>query len=1471
MSGRGKKIAGGVAGGILLLIVCVWGIVSSENFMETAAQEAGTIAQEALGTKVSLGKVQVNSWQELQVDNIAVYDKQDVLIGQAESAVVKFSPLAALGSEPAKCLREINVEKADVTIVQREDGSWNYEDLISDSESSTELNAVINVKDSVLRSRYNGQDITAENVNAALDMGNYPVMTLQGECENQGAKAELSATFDISDIATEGKAGGKQTFQLTLDNADVENYMPLIPAGTIPEETVKDIAGHISHFTVAGQRVGQELFFSGQAELENGKCLLLEEHQLENIKAMVSFNEKEAMIFASAASQGQEASAHGKITYNGGSPVLDLLAESASLDPGKIFTELPYEGAMAVKAHITGAADDPHVEGEVNIPHGQAQGIDFYNLTGKVSYGDSLLLVQELKTEIAGGTAEATGTFDAKSYDFGGNVKLAGISAAEAGQIAGSFAPDMADSLSGIGGSLGGDIILSGNANDFSTLQLSGSAKGSNVSYQGVTVTEFKTSFAKAGDQVTIDALSCKFPNGGTLGADGTLVLNQSMDLSFYASEADLSMITAFAPQVPLSGLLDIKGTVVGPWDNPLVRAKYAARDGSIYYQPFDRLHGSAGGNMQGVKINDFVMEQGEKTKWYAKGVLGFWGDQYIDMRVDTVGARMENIIQAVAPDQPLTGNVDNVITITGTLKNPDVVGYVHFYQGSYNGIFINGMDGDYYVKDQAIILQDFHVFTPWVDVDFNGTVDAQSNLDLVAQVHEIDLSRYNRQLPIPLQGKAQFNGKLTGTVDNPLFEGKLTAQDMAVNGQDITDVGGTVEYSNKFVFFKDIAFTQGSGKYKFDGRVNVETQTLHGRIDVEQGDIHSLVAMAGLKDNGITGTITGNAILAGTLSAPEVNISAAVPEGALGSYPLRNVVINGMLDKRKFYIRDFSGDEGEAGKFQVSGTVDLDGPVNLTAALEAVDIGALTESAGVKTKVGGTIDTAVTVTGTYDNPVATIPVSLHNLQVESTLVDSVTGTLNVADKIIAVKNLTASKTYNERTYSLIADGFVPFAALTEENPNAANQFDLTFALDNADLSLLPTLSQYIEWAVGPTEGRLRLQGTAARPYMTGSLSVKDGAFKIKNVVKPMTDMNVTMNFTGNTLTLSECTGKMGSGQLTASGFAHLDGTTPDDYNLDVVSDGLDIESTVYTGPLNANVNVSSTKLFVPEQGETIAPKVSGKLLLDNVVISVPGELPESSDDMPLVALDYTVELGKNVRFLSSSLGDLRLAGGAYFGGHTRHPNTSGSIYVTRGNLSYLKTSFKVYEGALVFGQAESLLPNVVLKAGTKINKTSVFLSLDGPVTNMNFVLTSNPKMSEADIIQLLTLRSDYYNSNQSDSSKFASALNIGLQMTILSEVETAMRNVLNLDLFTIERDTIAGTSSSEESEKNDDKNDYEVYNITLGKNITDNVLVKYSKSMTTNDYSYGVDYELSDKISLTYKRDEDNDYYTGVEARFTF
>lgn len=1470
---RGWKIAGGAAGVLCLFLLCLFGWVSSQGFMTMAAEKAGTLATEALDTQVHLGTVRVASWRELRVDDIDVYDKRQQRLAHVDEAVIKLSPLAMLQKSAAEGISSVDVSGADVTILQREDGTWNYEDLISRDESDTRFTGKVNVADSVLRSRYNNQDIVLERVKGSVDMAAYPAVSLRGECENQGAAAQLSAT-----IATEN--GARQTFQMAVQNVELANYLPYLPEGLIPAEMVKDISGRLADFHIAGERVGTALYYNGQAELAEGSFVLLGENKVENAKALVTFNEREARVFASAEAQGQKASAHGRIIMNEGSPLLDLTVASDGFEPTVIFQDVPYEGAVEFKAHVTGAAAAPRVEAEASVANGRFRDAAFSNLTANVSYADSMVVINKLSMDAAGGSLTLTGTFDARSYDCTGRVSVSDLQAGElaalVGGAAGEAGTEALEELADVGGSISGELSFAGNLENMASAKVFGNIRGAGLAYQGLVIDDLNSSLALQGDKLTVDYLSCLLPGGGSFGLEGSVLLGQSLDLSFYGSEVDLSLLGALVPEAPVSGILDIKGTMQGDIHNPVVRAKYAAREGSIYHQPFDRLHGSAGGSLRGVKINDFVMEKGEKTKWYVSGVMGFLGDKGINMRVDTVGARMEDIMQAVAPDQKLTGNVDNVITIKGTLKNPDIVGYVHFYQGSYNGIFINGMDGDYFVKDKTLTLQDFHVFTPWLDVDFNGTIDPAANINLDAKVHEIDLSRYNRHLPLPLQGKAGFSGKLTGTVDAPLFEGRLLAQDLTVNGQAVTGVGGIVQYSDGFVFIRDMSFQQNNGLYEFNGDVNVNTQRLRGRLVVDKGDIHSLVSAAGLPDNGINGTITGGALLGGTLEQPEVKVSAFVTDGSLGSYALKDVTVEAVLDDRKIFIHDFSGREGAEGSFSLNGTVDLDGDINVHGVLHAVDVGALAEAAGVREKVGGKLESEFNVTGTCAFPTGDIPIVIRDLQVESTLVDSLEGDLSLAGDRVHINKLTVSKSYNNQTYSLTAAGQVPFAALRDEMPTGSNQFDVSFELENADLSLLPTLSRYIDWAVGPTDGRLRLQGTAARPYITGSMTVEAGAFKIRNVVKPVTDFNVRMMFTGNTLTLERCSGKMGSGSFSSTGFVHLDGVVPEDYNLDVALDALDVDSPVFRGPVTANVNVRRELLSLPD-GSRAIPKVSGRLFLENALISLPEELPESSDDMPLVGMDFSLELGDNVRFLSSSLGDLRLAGGAYFGGTTLRPNTSGSIYVQRGNLSYLKTNFKVYEGAITFGQAGTLMPKLVLKAGTRINKTRVFVSLDGPLNRMNFKLMSDPKMSEADIIQLLTLRSDYYNNNKSDTSRLAAMLNIGLQMTLLSEVEAAMRNVLNLDVLTIERDTIEGTKNLDSStdgsgaEKSRDNNAYEVYNITLGKNISDKALIKYTQSMTTSDYSYGIDYELSDRISLTYERNQDNDYYAGVEARFTF
>lgn len=621
-----KKTAGllgAVMAGICLVFVGLYTYISSQSFMETAASQAGRMATELLATKVDLGRVEIVSWRELKVEGLDVYDKKSEKLAHVDEAVVRLSPRAMLDKSLTEGISEIDINKADVSILQREDGRWNYEDLLSEKESSSKFTAKINIKDSILRSSYNNQPIVLEDVNGYVDMASYPAISLKADCTNQGAKARVSATLDTSDMAKEGKAGGRQTFQLTVENAAVENYLPYLPADTIPENVVKNISGQVKSLQVAGERVGQELIYHGQVELDQGKCTLLS-HEVENIKALATFNEKEARIFARAETQGQQASVHGRIILTSGTPELDLQAESEGFEPAVIVEDIPYTGAVKFAAHITGAADNPRVDAHLQVTQGAVQGIGFSNLTAKVSYADSMVVIQQAQAQAAGGTISATGSFDAKSYDFTGNVQLAGISASQAAAIA--AAQGVNTDFSTVAGTINSDFAVAGNGHNVEQLQLYGTLKGSQLSYQGITMDSLKGSFARKGEVISIDYLSCGLPGGGSFGMEGTIVPDKNIDIAFYGSEMDMSLLSNFLPDVPVAGYLDIKGTMQGDINNPIVRAQYAAHDGHIYHQPFDRLHGSAAGSLRGVKIDDFVMEHGEKTNGMPRAWWASWG-----------------------------------------------------------------------------------------------------------------------------------------------------------------------------------------------------------------------------------------------------------------------------------------------------------------------------------------------------------------------------------------------------------------------------------------------------------------------------------------------------------------------------------------------------------------------------------------------------------------------------------------------------------------------------------------------------------------------------------------------------------------------------------------------------------------------------------------------------------------------------
>lgn len=1433
----------GVLAGVLMLVLGgIWYYIQTSAFMDKVESTAATAASEALGVPVSVGSIKVNSLHDLEIHDIAIYDKQAECIAQADTARVELRLLSAY-RDPAHVVQTVTLSHVKANLVQREDGTWNVEDIKTQSSGEGAFFGTVKVEDGEATVSSQGREVTADAIEGSLDFSDYPVLKLSAKANCLGADASISGTYRKE----------RQIFNVEVEGLDIQEALPLLPDGTLPDG-VEILGGTVKKAKVSGQYMGSQLSFSGQAEYEGGS-VKVKETQVDDIHGFASFTDAEVLLSADADAAGQQAHVNGKVRYDTDAPYLNLRVKADSFDPSKVLKDIPYEGAAALEAHVTGPVSAPVAEGDVRVASGTAEGIPFANARAHVRYEDGSVSLQDVSVAAFGGTVRGEAVFTPADLHYTAHLVADGIDV----QQALPYVPELAD----LTGRVSCDMGISGTGTDTSALQAYGSARLQAGSYRGLPIESLTASFFAQGRDVTIDYASLNLPNRSTIGIEGKVTDGSSLDLAFYGGHVDLSLARILIPEADVTGISDFQGTVHGDIADPEVNFKFTAQNGTLFKQPYDSLKFNAGGSLDGVTIEEFSLVKDGKQTWYVDGSVGLTGERRIDMRIDTVGARMEDIAALAFPDQLITGNVDNTIKITGTLDHPDAVGYIHFYRGSYNGILLSGMDGDYFMEDGRTRLQDFHIFSPMVDMDLNGTVDRDWNLNLIASVHEINMERFANKFPYPVSGKGTFAGQIGGTLMDPTFHGILTAPSITLNDQELTDVRGMVDYEERVVSLSQFGFRQGGGNYQASLSINIDTHDADGSVKVQDGDVNAIAAICNFKNEIVSGKVSSDVQVGGTYDNPELTITGQLADGKISGYDVHDVDANLHLLDHVVYIEKLAGQQGTDGSFTADGYVTIGGPIQAHFSAQKLALGMFTKSAGLAREVHGTADIEATFGGTTDNPSADVTIAANNGGFQGSTFDAMNGEFHLKNGLVDVKDFSVAKAINGKDYTASAKGIVPIKALfanRNEDLNDYERIKLDVSLDQADLSILPFVSDQIDWALGPTKGTLEFTGTLAHPLVTGSIALSDGAVKFKPLTVPVTEMTAQIDFNGDTMTVRDFSGKMGEGTYTGQGTLKMNGLTPSEYDFSLTADKLDVQSSFFKGPLSGQLRVNKDKFYGME-----LPKISGQVDLANCTISVPA-IPDSDGELPDIILDADVNVGDKVHAYSSYLYDMYLTGNVHFGGTTRHPKTSGSVSVKRGGtINYLKTEFNVREGTAYFNQVDSFLPSITFLADTRLTQAKVYLSITGPLDNMTFTLRSTPEMSQSEIIQLLTLR-DAYKAGQANLDA-GDLLIVGLQMSFLSEVEDVMRNMLWLDRFTIAR----GSGSAFDTHDEESSKDIDVYHVEMGKYITDKVMLKYTQQIGGDDtHRFGVQYDMNDRFGLSLEK-ESQKFIVGLEARIHF
>lgn len=1026
-------------------------------------------------------------------------------------------------------------------------------------------------------------------------------------------------------------------------------------------------------------------------------------------------------------------------------------------------------------------------------------------------------------------------------------------------------------------------------------LQLHAATEVMELEWRGLKINRMNMDGAVDKNGLAIDHFSAFAGERGVLLATGNVNKAGELHIEGRMTDFPINPVLAAAGKEG-SGLCSTGFAVGGKLTAPEFAGVLQLTQAEFMEQKIKEAHGFVALKDNQLTIKNFRanMEQGHHI---VSGLVDLRGEEpYVDLSLETYGVRIEPIMALILgkKDVPVTGNLDNIMQVRGTTSQPYVYGEVHASDGSAMEQLYNSVGGRYLYDKGTLELEDFLIKAFYADVKLDGTMadDGRLNFDMVAK--NVDLAHLPiKDETIDLGGKVNAKGHVGGKITAPTFRGDVDSDKILINGEALTELSGTVDgrglpYNMFKVSFKQPYKHDPSnyGLYTADVNLNLQEKYMQGKVQMLWGDIGGLLRMARM-DYDINGQMQGLLDFCPQGKGSGLNISIKADDVKIHELNYAHMELKGNIKKTLLTLDEVKLQEQDGitdrGLITAGGQIELkEQGFNLSMQAFKANPAIVTAVMKDPPEIKGEMDMQVQLAGTVAKPSGKGSLEIINGSVAGVGVDKLNAELALKNDTIKLEYLVASKD----AYSVKASGDIPLDVFRskEQRRNPRSQMNIIMDLNEARLGILPALSKMVEWGVGETNGAVRLAGTLEEPLLYGSLKIVDGAVKIKDLDTALEAINLDVDFQGNTVLLRNVSTKLGKGTLSAEGSYALQTTEKDAYKLHIKADNAELASQIFTGRINSEIEIvpqkyrdrKKAKGNVPPPVE-YRPLIKGQLKLDDVVVNMP-TVPEMGEGESNFGLDMKVELGKKIHLYNSYLYDIWLNGGIHIKGSTLFPIVDGTIKADKGTISYLRTDFKLQKAGLVWVEPGTFLPNVNLESTARFSRYRIYMKVNGPVEKMDLVLTSDPPLERNTIVRMLTLQRDTAGSNEVTSEDMNNLMTVGLQMTVLGDVETWIKQTLGLDQFRIYTGKVRsgiGFESAKDRSQDLTTDERNQYNVLVSKYLNNNFMFGYTTSFDALDRSIFGQYDISRHMNITYSRSYDmndkTDNWYGLEYKITF
>ena len=687
-----------------------------------------------------------------------------------------------------------------------------------------------------------------------------------------------------------------------------------------------------------------------------------------------------------------------------------------------------------------------------------------------------------------------------------------------------------------------------------------------------------------------------------------------------------------------------------------------------------------------------------------------------------------------------LSGSAMLDVTVRGSVKRPEIAGNLAAPELTVQGTELRNVHATLEGSPSQVSLTNGTLAgVPHGRASFSGTVSLQNwsylpsnpiKMDVsLQQISVADLEHLtNKQFPVSGNVSARFS--LSGTQEEPEGSGSIEIANGAAFGEPLQQFSVKL-HADRGAIKSSLNVAVPAGSANAELSFVPKTKEYSVSANIPSVNLQKLRSVHN-KNVLLFGYLTGSAHGSGTLDNPELDAVLQLSKLTLRDKTVTNIKAElKMANKQAEFTMNsqlLDASLRAHGRVNLEGGYYADASVDSTTipldALLAIFLPNLPEGFKGQTefhaRFAGPLKDLSQIRA--DLTVPTLNASFKNLQIGSTAPIRA----SFANSVLTVQPAEIQGTDT----SLRVQGRIPFGGNSEP--------DLT-AQGSIDLRVLQLLVPDLQ-SSGAVTLDVRTSGSAQNPNVAGQLRLENVALIQPGAPIGVEKLNGVLDIDNERIHLTNLTGQVGGGTLSASGSIAYRPSL----QFNVALQGKSVRLRYPDGIrslLDANVALVGTR---------DASTLNGRVLIDSLSFTPDFDLATFADQFTsetatpappgfadTVRLSILVQSAQNLNATSSQV-SLEGTANLRVGGTAATPIITGRTDLTAGELFYRNVRYQLQRGIITFDDPNQTTPVLNVSVISTVEQYNLTLNLRGPFDRLTTSYVSDPPLATADIINLL-------------------------------------------------------------------------------------------------------------------------------------